>query len=123
MSIGENNIQSIRNLIKEIKVYVELQKEYTRLELTEKLTILFSTMLFAIVLILLGLVVLFFLSLSFVYLLAPCVGGLPASYAITAGITLVGIGIIALLRKRIIINPIANFVAKLFLQNNSNKQP
>lgn len=121
MFIGESNIQSIRNLVKEIKMYVELQKEYTRLELTEKLTILFSTFIFALVLILLSIVVLFYLSFSFAHVLAPYVGGLPASHAIIAGINLLGIGIVIVFRKKLIITPIANFLAKLFLQDKSKE--
>lgn len=119
MFIGENNVQSIRNLIRELKVYVELQKEYTRLELTEKLTILFSTLIFAIAIILLSMVVLFYLSFSFAHILSPYVGGLSVSYALIAGINLMGIGIIVLFRKKLIFTPIANFLAKLFLQNKS----
>lgn len=117
MFIDDNNIQSIRQLVKELKAYVEMQKEYTKLELTEKLTILFSTMIFAIVLILLGMVVLFYLSFSFAYLLAPYVGGLPGSYAIIAGIVLLFVLLVVLLRKKLIINPLANFLANLFLNN------
>lgn len=119
MFIGENNIESIRKFVRELKKYVELQKEYTRLELTEKLTILFSTMIFAIVLTLLSIVVLFYLSLSFAHVLAPFVGGLPVSYAIIAGIVLITIVVIAAFRKQLIFNPITNFLAKLFLNNKS----
>lgn len=118
MFIDENNIQSIRQLVVELKAYIKMQKEYTRLELTEKLTILLSTMIFAIVLISLGMVVLFYLSFSLAYLLAPHVGGLPAGYAIIAGIILLLAMLIVLFRKRLIVNPLANFLANLFLNNN-----
>ncbi|MDR0745466.1 MAG: phage holin family protein [Mediterranea sp.] len=119
MFIDDNNIQRIRRLVKELKVYVEMQKEYTRLELTETLTILFSTLIFAIVLILSGLMVLFYLSLSLAYLLEPYVGGLPVSYAIIAGIFLLFVVVVIIFRKRLIINPIANLLANLFLSNHS----
>lgn len=117
MFIDENNIQNIRQLVRELKAYIEMQKEYTRLELTEKLTILFSTLIFIIAIILLGMVVLFYLSFSFAYMIAPYVGGLIGSYAIIAGIMLLFILIVVLFRKKLIINPIANFLANLFLNN------
>lgn len=117
MFIDDNNIQNVRQLVRELKAYVEMQKEYTKLELTEKFTILFSTLIFAIVLILLGLVVLFYLSFSFAYLLAPYVGGLPASYAIIAGVVLLFVIAVIIFRKNLIINPMANFIANLFLNN------
>jgi len=116
MFIDDNSIQSIRQLVKELKAYVEMQKEYTKLELTEKLTILFSSMIFAIVLILLGMVVLFYLSFSFAYLLAPHVGGLPVSYAIVAGIILLFVIVVIIFRKKMIVNPLANFLANLLLK-------
>lgn len=117
MFIDDKNIQSIRQLVSELKAYIEMQKEYTKLELTEKLTILFSSMLFAIVLILMGMVVLFYLSFSLAYLLAPYVGGLPGSYAIIAGIVFLFIILVIIFRKKLIINPLANFLANLFLNN------
>lgn len=117
MFTNDNNLQNIRRLVKELKAYVEMQKEYTKLELTEKFTILFSTLIFAITLILLGGVVLFYLSFSFAYLLEPYAGSLPASYAIIAG-TVFLIAILAVIfRKKLFINPIANFLAHLFLNN------
>lgn len=115
MFIDDNKKQSIGQLFNDLKVYIEMQKEYTKLELTEKLTILFSTLIFAVVLILLGMVVLFYLSFSLAYLLEPYVGGLPASYAIMAGIILIFVAIVAIFRKSLIINPIANFLGNLFL--------
>lgn len=117
MFIDDNSIQSIRQLVKELKAYVEMQKEYTKLELTEKLTILFSGMIFALVLILLGVVVLFYLSFTFAYLLAPYVGGLPGSYAVIAGVFLLFAILIIVFRKKLIINPLANFLGNLFLNN------
>jgi hypothetical protein len=119
MFIDDSNIQSIRQLAKELKAYIEMQKEYTKLELTEKFTILFSTLILAIVFILSGMMVLFYLSFSFAYLLGPYVGGLPVSYAIIAGIVLLFVVVVIIFRKKLIINPIANFLANLFLSNHS----
>lgn len=116
MFIGETNIQSIKQLIQALKEYLEMQKEYTRLELTEKLTILFSTLIFIIILIVLGILVLFYLSFSLIYFLAPYVGGLLISYALMAGVILLFIFLIAVFRKKLIYDPMANFMAQLFLK-------
>ena len=116
MFTGDNNIQNIRQLIKELKAYVEMQKEYTKLELTEKITVLLSTLILAIVLILSGLMVLFYLYFSFACILSPYVGVLPVSYAIIAGIVLLFVVVVIIFRKKFIINPIANFLANLFLK-------
>lgn len=104
----------------EFKKYLELQKEYTKLELTEKLTILFSTLIMVLVLIILGMVALFYLLFALAYVLEPLVGGLMASFAIIAGINVLLIALVIIFRKQLIISPMVNFLANLFLTD-SNK--
>ena len=99
---------------------LELQKEYTKLELTEKLTILFSTLIMVLVLIILGMVALFYLLFALAYVLEPLVGGLMASFAIIAGINVLLIALVIIFRKQLIISPMVNFLANLFLTD-SNK--
>lgn len=43
MFADDKSIENFQQLFFEFKKYLELQKEYTKLELTEKLTILFFT--------------------------------------------------------------------------------
>ena len=59
MFADDKSIENFQQLFFEFKKYLELQKEYTKLELTEKLTILFSTLIMILVLIILGMVALF----------------------------------------------------------------
>ena len=54
MFADDKSIENFQQLFFEFKKYLELQKEYTKLELTEKLTILFSTLIMILVLIILG---------------------------------------------------------------------
>ena len=56
MFADDKSIENFQQLFFEFKKYLELQKEYTKLELTEKLTILFSTLIMILVLIILGMV-------------------------------------------------------------------
>ena len=51
MFADDKSIENFQQLFFEFKKYLELQKEYTKLELTEKLTILFSTLIMVLVLI------------------------------------------------------------------------
>ena len=53
MFADDKSIENFQQLFFEFKKYLELQKEYTKLELTEKLTILFSTLIMILVLIIL----------------------------------------------------------------------
>ena len=114
MFADDKSIENFQQLFFEFKKYLELQKEYTKLELTEKLTILFSTF------IILGMVALFYLLFALAYILEPLVGGLMSSFAIIAGINVVLIALVIIFRKQLIISPMVNFLANLFLTD-SNK--
>lgn len=117
MFADDKSIENIQQLAVEFKKYLELQRDYTKLELTEKLTILISTLILILVLVILGMVALFYLLFSFAYVLEPLVGGLMASHAIIAGITIILMIIIYAFRKPLIISPMVNFLANLFLNN------
>lgn len=114
MFVNNDSINNVRELIQDFKKYLELQKEYTKLEITEKLTIIISSVLLAVVLAILGMIVLFYLSLAFVYLLAPYVGGLIVSFTITAAIILLVMLMVYIFRKQLIITPLVNFLVNLF---------
>lgn len=117
----DKNNKSFKNLIDECKKYIDLQKEYVRLELIEKLTIVISTVILIMLMVVLAIVVLFYLSFSVAYLLEPHVGGLTNSYLILSGIFLVFSLVIYVFRKKLIITPILNFIANLFYNNDSKK--
>lgn len=119
MFADDKSIENIQRLFLELKKYLELQKEYTKLEITEKLSILLSTLILVSLVAILGVVVLFHLSFTLVYVLAPWVGGLMASYALIACFHLLLIALIVLFRKRLIIRPTVKFIAGLFLDKSN----
>ena len=67
------------------------------------------------VLIILGMVALFYLLFALAYVLEPLVGGLMASFAIIAGINILIMALVIIFRKQLIISPMVNFLANLFL--------
>ena len=101
MFADDKSIENFQQLFFEFKKYLELQKEYTKLELTEKLTILLSTLIMIVILM--------------AYVLEPLVGGLMASFAIIAGINILIMALVIIFRKQLIISPMVNFLANLFL--------
>ena len=121
MFTDDKSIENIQQLFAEFKKFLVLQKEYTKLELTEKLTILLSTLIMILVLTILGMVALFYLLFALAYILEPLVGGLMVSFGIIAGINVLLIAIIYFFRMQLIISPMVNFLANLFL-NDSNKK-
>ena len=117
MQTTEKSIENFKQLFAAFRKYLELQKEYTRLEIVEKLTILLSTLIMVLLFIILGMVALFYLLYALVYVLEPVVGSLTLSFAIIAGIDLLLAAIVVLFRKRLIVRPMVNFLASLFLDN------
>ena len=99
MFSDDSSIENFKQLFLEFRKYIELQKEFTKLEIVEKLTKLFSTLIMIVILIGLGLMALFYMLFALAYLLAPCVGGLPASFGIIVLILVVICAIIALFRQ------------------------
>ena len=104
MFTDDKSIENIQQLFAEFKKFLVLQKEYTKLELTEKLTILLSTLIMILVLTILGMVALFYLLFALAYILEPLVGGLMVSFGIIAGINVLLIAIIYFFRTLLSVN-------------------
>ena len=90
MFADDKSIENMQQLFIEFKKYLELQKEYTKLEVTEKLSKLLSTLLLVLLVGILGVVVLFHILL---------------------------IVLLDLFRKKLIIDPTVKLIAELFLDN------
>ena len=119
MFADDRSIENLQQLFVEFKKYLKLQKEYTKLEITEKLSILLSALVLLSVVIILGMVALFYLSFALAYILDPLVGGLMVSFSIIAAFHLVLL--VITFRKKLIINPMVNFIAGLFFENDNEK--
>ena len=117
MFADDKSIENMQQLFIEFKKYLELQKEYTKLEVTEKLSKLLSTLLLVGLVLILGVVVLVHLSCTLVYILAPLVGGLMMSFALITCFHILLIVLLVLFRKKLIIDPTVKLIAELFLDN------
>ena len=112
MFADDRSIDNLQQLFIEFKKYLNLQKEYTKLEITEKLSILLSALILLSVVIILGMVA---------YILDPLVGGLMVSFSIIACFHLLLVLLVITFRKKLIINPMVNFIAGLFFDNDNEK--
>lgn len=123
MFANDKSIDNLEALFKEVRKYIELQGQYVKLDLVEKLTILLSTLILILLLAILCMMALFYFSFMLVYTLAPLVGSLIGGYAIIGGIILLLAFIIYRFRKELIFQPMVNFLSRLFLdeQNNSKE--
>ena len=107
-------MNSIQSLWTEVKTYLELQKEYLKLDSAEKLSVLLSAVATAAVCLILALAALFFFVIAFALWLAKMVGA-AWSFTIVGGAMLLIIIILLLFRKRWIVQPVTRFVAGLFV--------
>ena len=116
MFSNDKNIDTLQQLIKEVKQYIELQKDYVRIDLVEKLSILIFNFLLILFLGILIIISLFYLSFSLVYILEPHFGFIE-SYAMVAGGFILLTILIAIFRKQLIMKPLVNFLTKLLLND------
>lgn len=108
-----NIVEEIRNIIEQSKTWVRLEVEYAKLTIAEKLTMLLTSLILGFVCLLLFTVVLIMLSFCiaelFKMILVPSL-----AYLCTAGSILVFLLLLYLLRKPIILTPIARMITKIF---------
>ena len=119
MFANDKSIDNLEALFKEVKKYINLQGQYLKLALVEKLTILLSTLILVFVLGMLGIMALFYFSFMLVYALDSFTKSLIASYAIIGGGLLIIAFIIYKMRQTLIFQPMVNFLAKLFLDEDN----
>ena len=122
MFSNDKSIETLQQLFIEVKKYLALQKRYTQLEIAEKLTILLSTLILVLVIIILSMVALFYLSFTLAYLLAHLVGSLVMSFALITCVISVLIATVYIFRKKLIVNPMAKFIANLFIEDLGKKE-
>lgn len=115
MFSNSKNIESIGKLLLEFKKYLEFQKEFVKLEATEKMTVILSAILIVTVLLLLGSIVLLFLTFALAYYLGDILGSLSLGFGIISAFILLLTVIFYLNRNRMAIQPMARFMTKLIL--------
>ena len=109
-----NYTDNIRSLWTETKNYLELQKEYLKLDTAEKLSVLLSAVATVVLCATFALAAILFVMVALTLLLAKVVGGV-WSAVIMGGVMLFIIVIILIARKRWIVQPISRFIARLIV--------
>ena len=109
-----NYTDNIRSLWTEAKNYLELQKEYLKLDTAEKLSVLLSAVATVVLCVTFALAAILFIMVALTLLLAKVVGGV-WSAVIMGGAMLLIIVIILIARKRWIVQPISRFIARLIV--------
>ncbi|MBD5364433.1 MAG: phage holin family protein [Bacteroides sp.] len=111
---SENSAEAYRRIFDEVRRLVNLEVEDAKLMLTEKLTLLLGRVTLVAVAFVLSVCVVIFLSMSISDLLlksfSPWV-----TYLIVALFYAVLVGIVALFRRQLIVDPIARYISQVIL--------
>lgn len=118
MFSSNRSLESIQEIIVEIKRYIELQKKFVRLDFVSKMTILLSALLLGAILFLLGTIVILYVSLTVASILTDLCGSQVMSYSIVTLLFILLAVLVYVMRKRWITQPLTNFLANLFLNDN-----
>ncbi len=114
MLSSDKNVENITQLVEVVNRYVGLQKEFLKLDAIEKVVKLVTALALAIVFIILGVAVLFYLSFAVVYWLEPLTGtGL--AFFLVAMLFLALLILVYTYRKPWIERPLVKFLADTLL--------
>ena len=116
MLSSDKNVETIAQLIEVLKGYIGLQKEYLKLNVIEKFVRLFTALTLAIVLVILGIAVLFYLSFATVHWIEPVVGT-GWAFAIVSAFFLLVLVTAVLLRKPLIERPLVKFLTETLMNS------
>lgn len=125
MFSSDRNIETISQLITEIKRYVELRAESFEIDIVRKLSQLVAALVLGAVLFMLACLAILFVSMMAAASLASLLGSQAVAYAIVVAFYIILGLIIYYKRKRWIEIPLTAFLAHLFLEDslkrNKNK--
>ena len=105
-----------KKLFSEARKYFSLEWDYTKLTAVEKLAVLLSAIAFIAVVIVIGAFALHYLLAALISLLASALGCAWGANLIAVGVLLVVMLVVFAFKKRLIVDPVARFVSKLFLK-------
>jgi cbb3-type cytochrome oxidase subunit 3 len=114
MLSNDKNVENIAQLIEMLKDYVGYQKEYLKLDVIEKIVRLTTALSLTLVLIILGVAVLFYLSLAVVYWIEPLTG-IAWAFFLMAMFFLFLLILVFVFRKPWLERPLVRFLANVLL--------
>ena len=107
----------IGKLIQETKEYLDLKYDIARLDITEKIVVLFSVFYSFMIFIILVPGIFMFLSFALAYYLGLIFGGYHWGFLAVGGLYFIIAIIFLIFRKRLITKPLVRFLSKLILKS------
>mgnify|MGYP002622293894 FL=1 len=115
MLSSDKNVETLAQLIEQMKDYAGLQKEYVKLDVIEKVVRLLTVAALAIILFLIGVAVMLFVALGLASWLSGWMGW-TAAFFLVAGIHLLLLLIVVVFRRAWIERPLVSFLANLLME-------
>lgn len=119
--MAEKTGEEIKTTISDVKEWFAVEMEYLKLTAAEKISVLLSSLILSIVLLIIGMVVLIVFAFALVDLFNLFMPHALACVTV-GGILLLLVGLLYLLRKSLVIDPIAKLITKLFLTPRKNEK-
>ena len=113
MFSNDQKIDAANDLLREAKQYADLRLQRLKLDFVSKLTLLLSALVVVFA------VVFLFVAYTLALAMAPHVGGLHWACAIIAAGDIVLGTLFYAIRRPLIVQPLTNFVARLFLEKDT----
>jgi hypothetical protein len=110
------------SLTENIKDYIDLQIDYLKLALTEKISKLASYLLIAVIVFILVMFLLLFLSLAFVFWFGQEAGPFWLGALIIAAVYVLGGLFVYFRREKLFINPLVTHLTKILMEGNDEKE-
>ena len=114
MFSSDKNVESIAQLVESVKNYVGLQGEYLKFNAVEKVVRLTTALTLAIIFIIIGVAILFYLSFALIYAMEPLTG-MALAFLIMALLFLLLLIIVFIKRKSWIERPLVRFLSEILL--------
>lgn len=110
----DKNIETIEQLVKLIKHYIGLQKEYVKLDIIEKSVRLFTALILFVLIALILLGVITYASFAVLFALAPTFG-YPLSFTMIAAFYFMVFLLFLVFKKSLVERPLIKFLAKILM--------
>ncbi len=114
MFSSDKNVESLAHLIEVLKNYFELQKDYLKLNVIDKIVRIVTALALTFVFVILGIGVLIYLSFAFIFWISPVIGTAWACF-LTAMLFLALLILVFTFRKPWIERPLVRFLANTLL--------
>ena len=114
--------EDIKEIILEVKHYLNLQKRYLAIDAAEKTTVILSAVAIAAICLLLGAIILLFLTFALAYWIGSMLNSIPLGFLATSCIVTILLALFYSKRKAWITQPLARMMAQLFVDNKEEEE-